>query len=96
MPSLLLLLLLLRAVQVSLASNGTSVGTELLPEAGLSPLHRPELQSSRSPAEMQTPEGHHGPDTVGFEMVNWQWVHVQGPYLIAVWILVASLAKICE
>ncbi|XP_060694167.1 sodium/hydrogen exchanger 5 isoform X2 [Hemiscyllium ocellatum] len=96
MPSLLLLLLLLllRAVQASLASNGTSVGTELLPGAGLSPLHRPELQSSRSPAEMQTPEGHHGRDTVGFEIVNWQWVHVQGPYLIAVWILVASLAKI--
>ncbi|XP_067905664.1 sodium/hydrogen exchanger 5 isoform X2 [Heterodontus francisci] len=36
----------------------------------------------------------HGHDIVGFEMVKWQWVHVQRPYLIAVWILVASLAKI--
>ncbi|XP_062922799.1 sodium/hydrogen exchanger 5 [Mobula hypostoma] len=36
----------------------------------------------------------HGYGTVGFEMVKWEWVHVQGPYLVVVWILVASLAKI--
>eukprot|EP00062_Callorhinchus_milii_P021446 gi/632978239/ref/XP_007905796.1/ PREDICTED: sodium/hydrogen exchanger 5 [Callorhinchus milii] len=29
-----------------------------------------------------------------FEVVKWQWHHVQGPYLVAVWILIASLAKI--
>ncbi|XP_039618891.1 sodium/hydrogen exchanger 5 isoform X1 [Polypterus senegalus] len=29
-----------------------------------------------------------------FEIVKWEWQYVQGPYLIVVWIMVASLAKI--
>ncbi|XP_075432752.1 sodium/hydrogen exchanger 5 isoform X1 [Ascaphus truei] len=30
----------------------------------------------------------------GFQVVRWEWHTVQGPYLVAAWILVASLAKI--
>ncbi|KAM9302233.1 sodium/hydrogen exchanger 5 [Gastrophryne carolinensis] len=30
----------------------------------------------------------------GFQLVRWEWHTVQTPYLVAVWILVASLAKI--
>ncbi|XP_028970546.1 sodium/hydrogen exchanger 5 [Esox lucius] len=34
---------------------------------------------------------HHGG---GFQMVQWEWSYVQTPYIIAIWILVASVAKI--
>ncbi|XP_067853902.1 sodium/hydrogen exchanger 5 isoform X2 [Heptranchias perlo] len=113
MPSARLLLtavMVLCAVRTLLAINGTSVVTELLKVAGISPSPQftgidskiaghPELQTTTHPARAQgiEDEGHahgHGNGNVGFEIVKWQWVHVQGPYLIAVWILVASLAKI--
>uniref|UniRef100_UPI00358FD8D4 sodium/hydrogen exchanger 3-like n=1 Tax=Myxine glutinosa TaxID=7769 RepID=UPI00358FD8D4 len=37
-------------------------------------------------------EGHDAPG--GFEVVGLHWKHVKEPYFIAVWILVASLAKL--
>ncbi|XP_006900235.1 PREDICTED: sodium/hydrogen exchanger 3 [Elephantulus edwardii] len=37
--------------------------------------------------------GAHGSSS-GFQVVTFEWPHVQDPYIIALWILVASLAKI--
>uniref|UniRef100_G1RIY7 Sodium/hydrogen exchanger n=1 Tax=Nomascus leucogenys TaxID=61853 RepID=G1RIY7_NOMLE len=39
------------------------------------------------------PGGAHG-ESGGFQVVTFKWAHVQDPYVIALWILVASLAKI--
>ncbi|KAL6461589.1 hypothetical protein MHYP_G00297330, partial [Metynnis hypsauchen] len=34
---------------------------------------------------------HHGG---GYKIVQWEWSYVQTPYIIAIWLLVASVAKI--
>ncbi|KAG8437316.1 hypothetical protein GDO86_008138 [Hymenochirus boettgeri] len=49
----------------------------------------PSPPVSGSP-DVQHEGGVHG----GFQVVKWEWHTVQAPYLVAVWILVASLAKI--
>uniref|UniRef100_A0A4X1TK49 Sodium/hydrogen exchanger n=1 Tax=Sus scrofa TaxID=9823 RepID=A0A4X1TK49_PIG len=41
----------------------------------------------------EVPGDAHG-DVQGFQVVTFRWHHVQDPYIIALWILVASLAKI--
>ncbi|XP_023979833.1 sodium/hydrogen exchanger 3 isoform X3 [Physeter macrocephalus] len=41
----------------------------------------------------EEPGGAHG-ESQGFQVVTFKWHHVQDPYIIALWILVASLAKI--
>uniref|UniRef100_A0A8C3VPZ8 Sodium/hydrogen exchanger n=1 Tax=Catagonus wagneri TaxID=51154 RepID=A0A8C3VPZ8_9CETA len=50
-----------------------------------------ELPRARGTEEV--PGASHG-DTQGFQVVTFRWHHVQDPYIIALWILVASLAKI--
>lgn len=39
---------------------------------------------------------HHHPPGGGFRVVQWEWSYVQTPFIIALWLLVASGAKICE
>lgn len=50
-----------------------------------------ELPRARGVEE--EPGSAHG-ETQGFQVVTFKWHHVQDPYIIALWILVASLAKI--
>lgn len=39
---------------------------------------------------------HHHPPGGGYRVVQWEWSYVQTPFIIALWLLVASGAKICE
>ena len=50
-----------------------------------------ELPRARG-VEEEPGDAHGG--TQGFQVVTFKWHHVQDPYIIALWILVASLAKI--
>jgi hypothetical protein len=45
------------------------------------------LQGARGAEEEPSSDG-------SFQVVTFKWHHVQDPYIIALWILVASLAKI--
>ncbi|KAJ8407897.1 hypothetical protein AAFF_G00269410 [Aldrovandia affinis] len=47
--------------------------------------HEPAATTDRSEPS------HHGG---GYKIVQWEWSYVQTPYIIAIWILVASVAKI--
>lgn len=52
-------------------------------------------RSAEEPTTPSTEDGesshHHGG---GFKIVQWEWSYVQTPYIIASWLLVASVAKI--
>lgn len=51
------------------------------------------LALPRTGAVDEQPGDAHGASQ-GFQIVTFKWHHVQDPYIIALWILVASLAKI--
>lgn len=46
------------------------------------------------PVVEQEPGGNEHDTSQGFQVVTFKWHHVQEPYIIALWILVASVAKI--
>ncbi|KAK3528052.1 hypothetical protein QTP86_017093 [Hemibagrus guttatus] len=65
--------------------------------SGAEESRRPGLALARS-AEQPTPatvhddaSHHHGG---GYRIVQWEWSYVQTPYIIAIWLLLASVAKI--
>lgn len=57
----------------------------MLPLAGAQETEEPTLEPGGS-----------GQSPPGLALFRWQWHEVEAPYLVALWILVASLAKIGE
>uniref|UniRef100_H3CXY1 Sodium/hydrogen exchanger n=1 Tax=Tetraodon nigroviridis TaxID=99883 RepID=H3CXY1_TETNG len=45
-------------------------------------------------ADQDEPEPQHPQHGGGYRVVQWEWSYVQTPYVIAIWLLVASVAKI--
>lgn len=56
-------------------------------------LARSAAEEAPGPGQEEGEHHHHGG---GFRVVQWEWSYVQTPYIIAIWLLVASVAKICK
>ncbi|KAL6099451.1 slc9a3 [Pungitius sinensis] len=55
---------------------------------------RPEPLSESTANQSDTEPGHGSSAIAGIPVVTFKWHHVETPYLVAVWILVAGLAKL--
>lgn len=83
-------------LEVSAAPAGTSpVASRYVPEE----YGHPGIALARSAEEPAAPstedgESSHQHGGGGYRIVQWEWSYVQTPYIIASWLLVASVAKI--
>lgn len=52
------------------------------------------LRSSESHSDLNNTEEDYESGLTGIPLVKYQWHHVEEPYLITIWVLVAGLAKL--
>ncbi|CAL8361225.1 unnamed protein product [Gadus morhua 'NCC'] len=99
-PSMLLLLMLPvtgAATELSVTESlqsglaGLGVSGDHGPPGLVSPGSTGEQVKQVQPEVAEEEGSHHGG---GFKIVQWEWSYVQTPYIISVWLLLASLAKI--
>ncbi|XP_060915523.1 sodium/hydrogen exchanger 3-like isoform X2 [Labrus mixtus] len=57
-------------------------------------LSNQESHQSESKSNLNKTEHGHGSSVTGIPIVKFQWHHVESPYIIALWILVAGLGKL--
>uniref|UniRef100_A0A3Q3FSA9 Sodium/hydrogen exchanger n=1 Tax=Labrus bergylta TaxID=56723 RepID=A0A3Q3FSA9_9LABR len=57
-------------------------------------LSNQESHQSESKSNLNKTEHGHGSSVTGIPIVKFKWLHVESPYIIALWILVAGLGKL--